>query len=226
MNSQHKKSELFNGETPNQEVHFFSLVIIDESGSMSPIAPFVLETHNGIVQDIITDMKEYPLMRQYFNSWTFEGSNIRERISLVEINDQSIPQLQDFRPGGSTPLFDALGTALTKLEREILSRPEWKKTYVSVSVISDGEENSSRLFSGMEVKRLIERLRLLGWKFEYYGADHDIEAAAANIGISDAKTWDKSAQGMQGVRTERYYSNKLFYSMIFPNTEEGKDSKS
>ncbi len=225
MNSQHTNSAPFNGETPNQEVHFFSLVIIDESGSMQPIAPFVLETHNGIVQDIIKDMKEYPLMRQYFNSWTFEGSKIRERIPLMEINDQVIPQLQDFRPGGSTPLYDALGTALTKLEREILSHPEWKKTYVSVSIISDGEENSSRSYSGMEIKRLIERLRLLGWKFEYYGADHDIEAAASQIGIPEAKSWDKTSYGMQGVRTDRSVSNKLFYSMIFPESENGKDSK-
>ena len=177
-----------------------SLLIIDESGSMSGMNSFVLETFLGIRNEMEAEKTEFPELTQHLNVWTFEGNKIEERLPFTEVNADTIKTI-DFRPGGNTPLFDALGKALNRLKDKLASLGLNKENCrVGVAVITDGEENSSRLYSGTEIQILVEQLAQEGWEFTYYGTDHDVKQMAERLAIGRHRSFSKNATGFDELR--------------------------
>jgi hypothetical protein len=73
-----------------------------------------------------------------------------------------------------------------------------KKRYaVSVTIITDGYENSSREYPHSAIKSLIESKKKQGWLFAYMGADHDVESVAYELSISNSLSFDKTEAGMK-----------------------------
>ena len=187
-----------------------TLLIIDESGSMSSIAQSAVDTHNRIVTQLAAECETLPDLKQYINAYTFEGRNIIERVPLQLVQPDTVTALY-YVPKGLTPLYDAIGTAVTQLEQRILEDPQLgNDTRVSVAIITDGLENSSKEFSHPEILRLITRLKSVGWEFTYYGADHDVEKVARSINIGDSRQFRKTAEDME--ETASHFSRKEFVS--------------
>jgi hypothetical protein len=69
-----------------------------------------------------------------------------------------------------------------------------------VAVITDGEENSSRLYSGTEIQILVEQLAQEGWEFTYYGTDHDVKQMAERLAIGRHRSFSKNATGFDELR--------------------------
>ena len=74
-------------------------------------------------------------------------SGVKTRRDRVPIGSVEPFTEKDYRPGGCTPLYDAMGKTLNELEG--LIHPEDK---VVVTVITDGMENSSQEYSGRIIK--------------------------------------------------------------------------
>ena len=191
-------------ETHNQGFEFskekgnaITLLIIDESGSMRPLQAATVESYNGIVQSILNDAKELPDLVQHMNVYTFEGRRISENLPLTTVREGSTVQGLAYSPSGSTPLFDCMGESMTKLERIIDAAQLGEHgAEVSVAIFTDGEENSSQQYSLGEIKRMIERLKLKGWNFSYYGTDHAVEDMAERLNMDRVERFDKSRDGM------------------------------
>jgi hypothetical protein len=83
-------------------------------------------------------------------------------------------QPSEFVPRAATPLFDAVGDAIGKLEGE------GKRIFV---VLTDGLENCSKKFSQEQIRALIEAKRKAGWVVIYLGANIDAWKQAENIGV-------------------------------------------
>jgi len=171
-----------------------TLLILDESGSMSSIAHTVVETHQRIIRGILQEQEQHPELQQLVSVWTFEGNRIQERIALQKAHAGMLKL--DYKPLGNTPLYDAIGKAAGKLEAFLHSGELGGEVRVSVAVLTDGYENSSRSFSRDEINRLVSRLRNIGWEFSYYGADHDVERVAMELNFNEHMQIDKSADGM------------------------------
>jgi hypothetical protein len=56
-----------------------------------------------------------------------------------------------------------------------------------IIILTDGEENSSRMYTSAHVKDLVN---LKPWKFVYLGANQDAVLAASNIGIKTSLGYD------------------------------------
>ena len=180
------------------------LLIIDESGSMAEVRNSTIETYETIVNQIYSDKNEYPGLEQYINLWTFGNISINERIPPTLVSSTQFPPFR-YHPAGGTPLYDALGNALLELER-FLNKPEMSGNHlVNVTIITDGEENSSREFTHPEIARLINRLKEKNWNFQYFGTDHDVEKAAQKINITESAIFEKSQTGMKNM-THAYYA--------------------
>ena len=52
-----------------------------------------------------------------------------------------------------------------------------------VTILTDGEENASKKYSGIAIKKMIELLSEGNWTFTYIGTDHDVEKFASNMSI-------------------------------------------
>ena len=144
-----------------------TLLIIDESGSMAGMESFVNETQPGIVNQIKTELAETPELEQFIEIWTFEGTNIVQRIPLMQLSKDTVPNNLEFKPGYSTPLFDAMGISLTGMQERIKSIEILRDVHVNVSIITDGMENSSRKYSSAELSKLIEALKECNWNFAW-----------------------------------------------------------
>ena len=82
------------------------------------------------------------------------------------------------KPDSITPLYDAMGFSFSKMQKVLESTNDYN---VLVTILTDGEENASKEYSGIAIKKMIEELSEGNWTFTYIGTDHDVEKFASNI---------------------------------------------
>jgi uncharacterized protein with von Willebrand factor type A (vWA) domain len=156
------------------------VVVLDRSGSMGSIASATVEG---------------------FNKFLYEQQNSQGEafITLVQFDDryemnyQSIPvknasQLilgESFVPRGGTALFDAIGKTIEELKTN--------RDVVFV-IITDGEENASKVYKQEAINKMIETLQKEdGWKFIFLAANQDAIKAGNSIGINGTNSMNYAA---------------------------------
>lgn len=172
----------------------YNLIVLDESGSMEPIKDLTLTGFNEITQTILGTQQQFPEQPQFITLVTFNGLGIKTLLDKQPV-DQLIPLTADqYCPDASTPLFDALGRSLLRLELQLEAIPN---PSVLVSILTDGAENASREYTGSAVRAIIDRLQGIGWTFTYMGANHAVEQTAASLSIKTTVRFDPSSAGME-----------------------------
>lgn len=85
---------------------------------------------------------------------------------------------ESYDPNGSTALYDAVCSTIRETKED-------KDQKVITIIMTDGEENSSKEYTQVEMKRLIQEREAKGnWKFVYLGANQDSYAVAQKYGIN------------------------------------------
>ena len=175
-------------------MNIYNVIILDESGSMSSIYKETLAGMNEVLGGIRKNQQEFPDQKNFVTVVTFEGNGMkgikvrRDRVPIENVADFTEA---DYRPGGCTPLYDAMGKTLSELEG--LVREDDR---VLATVITDGMENSSEEYSGKAVKALVDRLRGKGWTLAYIGANQDAVEVARDLHISNALNFDATGEGV------------------------------
>lgn len=193
-------------------MNVYNLLIIDESGSMDPIREQALSGINETMNGIRNARTEHPDQEQYVSIVTFEGNGIgavktrRDRVPVSRVKDMTN---KDYRPGGCTPLYDAMGKAITHLDECIN-----EEDAVLVTIITDGYENSSSVYSGTAVKSLVARQREKGWTFAYIGANQDAVEVARELNISNALNFDATPEGTVTMRISYEKARKKFLKQV------------
>ena len=200
-------------------MNIYNVIILDESGSMSSIYNSTLASMNEVLSGIKKNQEEFPEQHHYVTIVTFEGngiSGVKTRRDRVPIGTVSPFTGRDYRPGGCTPLYDAMGKTLNELES--LIREDDK---VMVTVITDGMENSSQEYSGRIIKNLVARLREKGWALAYIGANQDAVEVARELNINNALDFDATPEGMEEMKEKLVVACRKMASMACePGTDE------
>lgn len=168
-----------------------------------------LDGANETIQTIKSNQAAHPEQRQFLTFVSF--SSIGSEKFRVAIDNKPIDEVKDlteddYRPIGGTPLWDAMGYSLTKLEASVTD-----EDLVLVTIITDGYENSSREYDEDSIKALVERLSYKDWAFAYIGANQDAVAVAKAIGIDNALNFSPDEEGIremwkrESASRERYY---------------------
>jgi hypothetical protein len=179
-------------QEPKHQVH--NLIILDESGSMSSIRKTIIAGFNELVQTIKGVEQEYPEQEHFislvsFNSLGLNTLHYMDPVSeLKEIDDSH------YNPNASTPLFDAIGFSLTEGKRVLSNRVNYN---VLVTIMTDGEENASKQYSGAMIKKMIEELKQQNWTFTYIGTDHDVDKIADSISINNKMKFEKNDEDIR-----------------------------
>ena len=171
----------------------FNLIILDESGSMSALEKVCVTGVNETIQTIRSSYEQLPEQKQYLTFLTFStmgGEAFRTHMDMAEITDVQEYRSESYRPTGGTPLYDAMGLSLTRLEKNVTD-----EDIVLVTVITDGYENSSRDYDSEKLRALIQRLDEKDWVFTYIGANQDAVLEAGRLGIRNAMNYDASQRG-------------------------------
>jgi hypothetical protein len=165
------------------------VIILDRSGSMDIIRESIIDSFNSQVETI---KKETEGMVTHVSLVTF--SNTVDDATLWHSDLSNIINLtkENYLPGGMTALYDAVGDTITKLVAEDKNKDE-NTSYLLV-IVSDGEENNSKVFNGEKIKALITECELDGrWTITYIGANQDLKTVASNTGIKSANTFSYQA---------------------------------
>jgi len=161
------------------------VVILDKSGSMDGAGrkDRTISDFNEKVQMFkqVDKEGEQEVVGYFvsFNTHLDEHAWGKPASELMEINEGN------YSPEGGTALQDTVVHVLGKLKEELRLGD---KDAVLVSIITDGEENSSVAYRGpageYAVKQLIEELQATGkWTITYIGANQNMEALADRYGL-------------------------------------------
>lgn len=200
------------------QVH--NLIILDESGSMASIQETTIKGFNEIVQTIKGIEKEFPDQEHFISLLSFNGLGIKTHHFIDPVEKLTELNTTLYRPDASTPLFDAMGFGLNKLNQELADQTDY---HVLVTIMTDGEENASKEFTGSVIKTLVEELKLKGWTFTYIGTDHDVDKFANSVSISNRIVFSKNDEDMKKMFEKEKSARKLFSIKIEKNenTEDG-----
>ncbi|MBM3696533.1 MAG: VWA domain-containing protein [Actinobacteria bacterium] len=184
-------------------------VVLDRSGSMRPLARYAV---NGFNQFMAEQRRKPGAARATLAQFDSEGpfEVLIDGVDLRLVPDLDISR---YEPRGLTPLYDAVGQMIERLDADIAERagrglPEEDQL---VAIITDGLENHSSRFDRRQVFGLIEERRRAGWAFVFLGADQDTYAAGARIGVAPQARvdWKKDPEGIMKMWDDLSYSAAL-----------------
>ncbi|MFZ1702798.1 MAG: vWA domain-containing protein [Saprospiraceae bacterium] len=194
------------------QVH--NLIILDESGSMASIQETTIQGFNEIVQTIKGIEKEFPDQEHYISLLSFNGLGIKTHHFIDPVEKLTELNTTLYRPDASTPLFDAMGFGLNKLNQELTDQTDY---HVLVTIMTDGQENASKEFSGSDIKKLVEEFKMKGWTFTYIGTDHEVDKFAKSVSISNHMVFSKNEDDMKEMFEKEKSARKMFSAKIERN---------
>jgi hypothetical protein len=183
-------------------------VILDRSGSMQSTRSNTIAGYNEYLNGLRADKDtQYEITLIQFDSNT-DGPELT--IKYQEKPLAEVPDLTeaDYEPRGMTPLYDAIG--------ECIRRVETKGRSVLTVVITDGMENASREFTRETIKALIAEKEKEHWTFAFLGANIDSYAVGSSMGVCTANT-SNYAPGMEKVMYQNLAHSTMQRSYLSAN---------
>ena len=196
----------------NPKTQVYNLIILDKSGSMGCIRSEAVNGYNETLGTIkAAQRKHYDTQKHYVSLAAFCSCGIDMIYDKTPISKAEHLSQKQYKPCCFTPLFDAIGITINKLKKDI---EKVEDAAVLVTIITDGQENSSKEWDGKAVKALIEQCKEDGWMFSFIGAGVDVIKVAATISISNTVLWEQTDRGTRDVfknenRAQSRYYNKM-----------------
>ncbi len=201
-----------------EETKIYNLIILDESGSMHAIKDATIRGFNEVVQTIKGVAEKYPEQEHYITFVTFNSMGVKTHLDRMPVQTLNEIDGNRYQPNSSTPLYDAMGEAFSHLRKVTDTQPD---SNVLVTILTDGEENSSREYNGRTIKAIIDDLKEKNWTFTYIGANHDVEKFAISISIENALSYQANEAGVD----EMFDKEKKAREMYSANLRAKKDVK-
>lgn len=156
-------------------------IIRDHSGSMRPLVNGAINDYNLTIEGIKDSVRSenqsaYVSVIECGVGYRGEATKVESRTPLERLKNLTSYSAN----GGSTPLWDSVGLAISDLE----STPNVDQTDAFlVMVITDGEENSSRLWNLNSIRNKINSLQATDkWTF-VFRVPRGSKARLVNMGI-------------------------------------------
>ena len=173
----------------------FNLIIVDESGSMSIIRKQAFAGMNETLQTVRQMQEKFPDQEQHISLVTFDTSHTTWHYDNTPASDTKNLDWKAYNPGGGTPLYDAMGSAISKVNAQIADCDN-----VLVTVITDGEENSSQEWTLKMIRTMIEKLKKQKWTFTLIGTDNlDVETMAHSFAIEEHMEFQQTEAGTRAM---------------------------
>jgi Mg-chelatase subunit ChlD len=187
----------------------YNLIVLDASGSMYSIRQEAIAGVVETVQTIRSAQEKNAGQEQLLSLVVFNGSSVAtvyDRMPIANVPDFNE---KDYQPTDNTPLYDAMGNAITHLRRHIQEDDN-----VLVTIITDGYENSSVEWNRQQILQLVEELKKTNWLFTYIGANQDALAVAKDMGIDHSMNFRSDSKGTKGMFLKEKLSRCAFYDKL------------
>ena len=174
-------------------------LIVDKSGSMSDCIPQTIEGYNEQINMIRNLEAEFPEQDFTIGLTTF-NNDVDHKYFMQLPGTATLMSNSTYIPQGGTALYDAIGLSINSMQELQEISTSQLPTTVVVVILTDGHENSSRLFNLSRIKQLISQLEETGnWTFSFIGATLDAVDRAEEMSIkrSNSMAFSKSSMKEQ-----------------------------
>lgn len=198
----------------------FNLIVVDESGSMSIIRKQAYEGMNETIETIKKIQEAHPELEQRITLMTFDSAHKSFIYEDIPASRAEKLAWNMYNPGGATPLYDAIGLGISKI-----NALAGKDDEVLVTVITDGEENCSEEYNLTMVKNLIEKLKEQNWTFALIGTDNlDVETMAHGMSIENHLSFKEDEAGTKAMfekerQSRMMYCDEVSYDLLCDSDE-------
>lgn len=157
--------------------------ILDKSGSMSSVHDATISGFNEYLKTLQKDGNEYDFSLTLFDT-EVKAVHVDESIKKVDKLDK-----KSYVPDGMTALYDAVCKTVEDVKKAVA-----KGTKVLTVIMTDGEENSSKEYTEVNLKKLITKLEATKmWSFVFLGANQDSWANASKWGFASTNVTNFNA---------------------------------
>jgi len=172
-----------------------NLIIVDESGSMSIIRKQAFVGMNETLQTVRKMQEKFPDIEQKVTLITFDSEHTKWHYDDVAAAKTKDLSWEAYRPCAATPLYDAIGKGVSKVNAQVNDCEN-----VLVTIITDGEENSSEEWTLKMIRKLIEKLKKQNWTFTLIGTDNlDVETMAHSFAIDEHMEFQQDEAGTRAM---------------------------
>ncbi len=191
------------------KTRIFNLIILDESGSMQSIKQAAINGMNETVQSIRDAQKKHEDQEHIVSLVSFNSSEIKGIYDCVPVAEVKELTDKEYVPDCCTPLYDAMGLSLNHLRAKVNDEDK-----VLVTIITDGEENSSSEYNSAAIKALVDSLKEKGWVFAYIGANQDVLKVAQTISVTNVMNFSSTDFGTGSAFASLRKSRDRMFSRI------------
>ena len=182
-------------QTKTQAKRVHNLIIVDESGSMYVIRKQAFVGMNETLQTVRQMQKKYSDQEQRVTLITFDSDHTKIHYDNTPADQTKDLVWNAYNPSAATPLYDAIGKGISKANAHIEDGD-----HVLVTIITDGEENSSEEWTLKMVRTMIEKLKKQHWTFTLIGTDAlDVESMAHSFAIEEHMEFQQTEAGTRAM---------------------------
>lgn len=190
----------------------FNLMILDQSGSMYSIQHQATTGVNETIQTIRETCRNHKDQEHLVTLVAFNTNEVKTIYDNVEADKVEELTSKQYRPACGTPLYDAMGNALTKLRKDVADND-----IVLVTIITDGYENASREYNQQSIKALVEELKGKDWVFTYIGANQNAKEVGATISVTNTMNFSATVEGTKAMFAKEGKARGRFFDRISCN---------
>lgn len=176
------------------------VLIVDKSGSMCSIRNDAIGGFNSFIEEQKKVPGKAVMTTAFFDT---EYELIHDWKNLQKVKKIT---LEDYVPGGCTALYDAIARTIMTVGLRINELDDvLKPEKVIVGILTDGEENSSSDYKGIDGRQKIAEMikhqtEKYSWEFHYLAANQNAFEVGANLNIQTVNIAHFAATG-KGVRS-------------------------
>jgi hypothetical protein len=186
-----------------------NLILIDASGSMYSKEEDVKGGIRTLLEEIKDDMKRDKDVKTNTIICQFEGPGFfKVLLNTSKRKDIDLSIADNYRAGGSTALFDAIGEGFSLVQDN--------QDGVFVSILTDGEENSSREYTQKAIKKMLKNAKKKKWGITFMGTTEDAVKSAQSWGVSASNTFQfaDSGEGVTMSNNARGMARNTYYTSV------------
>lgn len=187
----------------------YNVIILDESGSMGAIKEYTINGFNEVLEAIQQAEVNHSDQQHFVTFISFNTNGIKTHLFNEPAKKLKPLSRENFMPSACTPLFDAMGSGLTRQRDAIAGE---KDIEVLVSILTDGQENASVEYNHLAIKKLVDELKAMGCTITYMGANHNVESFSISIGIDHRTQYMANEADMNRNFKKERASRTAFYS--------------
>jgi hypothetical protein len=162
--------------------------IIDKSGSMQGLEGKTIRGFNSQLETLQKLQQEYP-DQSFVVSLSFFNSRVSQILRFGKIQELTPLSRSMYQPSGSTALLDAIGSSIEDIRSTYGVEIDQNQASVVIMILTDGEENSSTLYTQQLISQQIKTLEETDkWTFTFLGAEIDAYTIGQRLNIKRENT--------------------------------------